>query len=191
MHVVALDLIPKDRVRYYASSTSHTVDPHFWLDPIAVRGLLPDLAERLSEIDPGNAQIYQANANAFAAELQRLDQGLSQSLVKARDMSVVQHHPSMNYFLARYGITSIGAIEASPGQEPTPRDLQRLAETMRAAGTGIILTEPQLPAAPVEALAEMTDAAIVSMDPLGGVSGRETYADLLRYNARALAEAVR
>jgi ABC-type Zn uptake system ZnuABC Zn-binding protein ZnuA len=116
---------------------------------------------------------------------------LTKILEPIRGRALVQHHPSMNYFFARYGLRSIGSVEESPGQEATPRDLQRLAEAMRVEGVRAVVTEPQLPRAPVDALAEMTGANVVELDPVGGVPGRATYDELMRFNARALVEALK
>jgi ABC-type Zn uptake system ZnuABC Zn-binding protein ZnuA len=96
----------------------------------------------------------------------------------------------MNYFFNRYGIRSLGAIEMAAGREPTPRELERLAQTMRLEGVKVVITEPQLPRDAVAAVAQMTGATIVEMDPIGGVPGRETYEELLRFNARSLADAL-
>jgi len=53
-----------------------------------------------------------------------------------------------------------------------------------------VLTEPQLARRPAEVVAEAAGVRCYEMDPLGGVPGRETYSELLRYNARVLVEAL-
>lgn len=186
-----VSLIPPDRVRFYTDGERRVVDPHFWLDPTLVRVLLDPLASCMAELDPAHRERYLQNAETFGGELAALDAEMAALLQPVRGAAIVQHHPSMEYFFARYGLRSVGAIEKSPGQEPTPRDLQHLAELMRTEGVRVVVTEPQLPAAPVRALAEMTGAGIVALDPVGGVPGRTTYAELLRYNARTLAEALK
>ncbi len=186
-----MSLIPADRVRFYTGGDERIVDPHFWLDPTVVRALIDPLVSRMAELDPSHQETYLRNAETFGAGLDALDHEIAALLEPVRGAAIVQHHPSMAYFLARYGFRSVGAIEESPGQEPTPRDLQRLAETMKTEGARVVVTEPQLPPAPVRALAEMTGARIVELDPVGGLPGRMTYAELLRYNARTLADTLK
>jgi zinc transport system substrate-binding protein len=189
--IAVLPMLPEELVQFYGEGSHRTADPHFWLDPIAVREVTAPIAARLSELDPSHADEYSANAVEAMLRLDVLHQELSAILEPIRRAVIVQHHPSMNYFLARYGLRSIGSVEPSPGQEPTPRDLQRLAEAIRAENVRAVVTEPQLPRAPVEALAEMTGTKVVELDPIGGMPGRATYEELLRYNARALVEALK
>ena len=99
---------------------------------------------------------------------------------------MIQFHPSFHYFLDRYGIRSAGTIESMAGQEPSPRQMASLVELIRLEKVEVIISEPQLSDAPVRALAEASGARIAHLDPLGGVPGRETYGELLRYNAQAL-----
>lgn len=165
------------------------LNPHFWMDPLAVRALAPVLADRLAELQPDRASEYRSNAKAFANDLQNLHEDIKETLAPAKGKAVIQFHPSMDYFLHRYGIRVAGVVEPSPGQEPTPKDLKELIDRARAERVRVIVTEPQLPDAPTRALAEATGATIVELDPLGGVPGRATYRELLLFNARALVEA--
>jgi ABC-type Zn uptake system ZnuABC Zn-binding protein ZnuA len=166
------------------------IDPHFWMDPVLSMQVSLAIAARLSSLDLEYSEVYVKNALEIAQRLGALHDELSKLLEPYRGSAVVQHHPSMNYFFNRYGIRSLGAIEMAAGREPTPRELERLAQTMRLEGVKVVITEPQLPRDAVAAVAQMTGATIVEMDPIGGVPGRETYEELLRFNARSLADAL-
>jgi ABC-type Zn uptake system ZnuABC Zn-binding protein ZnuA len=184
------DLFAPDSLRHYAAGDGHgPLDPHVWLDPNAMRSALPPTVAALSRFDPAGAEIYRRNSEAFALQLARLDEELKQKLAPLRGRTVIQFHPSLFYFLERYGIRTAGVIETIAGQEPSPKQIKALADLVRAEKVEVIVTEPQLSDAPVRALAEATGVRIARMDPLGGVPGREAYAELLRYNANALLEA--
>lgn len=166
-------------------------DPHFWLDPLAVKAILPALAARLSEIDPDGAETYRANAEKFAAELDALDGELKAVLRPVAGKPVVMFHPSMQYMLRRYGLEMAGVIEPFPGKEPSPDYIMKLKKIIADKDVKAVFTEPQLPPAPARVVAEETTARVYTLDPVGGVEGRESYADLLRFNANVLAEALR
>ena len=51
--------------------------------------------------------------------------------------------------------------------------------------------QPQLPRRAVDVVAEAAGIKSGLVDPMGGVPGRTTYEELMRWNARALAEALR
>jgi ABC-type Zn uptake system ZnuABC Zn-binding protein ZnuA len=165
------------------------LDPHFWLSPRTVRGMLPALAAKLSALDPGGAPEYQANARVFDAALAALDQELAGSLAGVKGESLLLFHPSFNYLIHDYGLKLAGVVEPVPGQEPTPQFLAQLTGLVRAANLKALFTEPQLPKGPAEAIARETGLPLYELDPEGSAHAT-TYAGLLRYNARVLAEAL-
>lgn len=95
-------------------------------------------------------------------------------------------HHAIDYMLHRYGIGVAGAVEPSPGQTAGPRTLHALAEHLKARGVKAVFIEPQLSPQSAQAVAEEAGAELVEIDPNGGVPGRETYAELLRWNANAI-----
>lgn len=166
-------------------------DPHFWTDPATVRQLLPALVKRLGELDPAGQSAYAAGAKAFDAELAALDAELALTLAPVRGRAVMLFHPSFCYLLKRYGLVYAGAIEPAPGKEATPRYLQQVIGLLRERQVKAVFTEPQLPARPAEVVAEAAGLPLRELDPNGGRPGRDSYAEVLRYNARTLAEALR
>ncbi len=165
-------------------------DPHFWMDPIVVKAALPGLINVLAELDPAGRPAYEANGAQFAAELDDLDRTAREILAPVAGAAVVLHHPSVRYLLHRYGLREAGAIEAAPGKEPSPREIQSLIEQIRGAKVKALFNEPQLPARPVEVVAEAAGLPVFTLDPNGGVAGRDTYAELILFNAAALRKAL-
>lgn len=165
------------------------VDAHFWSDPTVVRALLPALVEQLSALDPDGASEYGANAKRFERELETLDAELATMLKPLNGKSVVQFHPSLNYFLARYGLTPSAFVEPSPGKEASPKYLNGVIDAVKASGAKAVFSEPQLAKRPAEIVAEAAGVTVLELDPNGGVDGRKTYAELLRYNAKTLLQA--
>ncbi len=192
--VEAFELVP-EKLRRTMTAHEHgghgedAADGHFWTSPLTVRAMLPELAARLSELDPEGAVAYEANAERFAAELTALNDEVSAMLKPYASEHLLLVHPSFLYFMSDYGLELAGAVEPSPGKEPTPKSLARLIEVARERDVKAIFTEPQLPKGPVRVLAEETGLPIYVLDPLGGAPGRETYAELIRYNAKILVKA--
>lgn len=166
----------------------HAADrnPHFWTDPTRVQALLPYLVEALIESDPEGSDIYRENGLRFADDLDRLHHEIETLLEPIEGRSVVVFHPSWSYFLERYGIETAAEIESSPGKEATARHLKTVIDAAEAHAASAILTEPQLPSRPAEAIAEATGLALLELDPLGGAEGPRTYAEWLRDSAHRL-----
>jgi len=176
------------------SSDSHphgVIDPHFWTDPITVKEMLKGLVDTLSVIDPENAATYRNNAGIFEKRLDLLARQVGNLLDEVRGRPVFLFHPSLRYLLARYGLVYAGAIETSPGKEPSPKYIEQLVKKINDSGAKAIFTEPQLPKEPAEVIAEAATVMLFELDPVGGVKGRMTYPDLILYNAKILQKALK
>lgn len=160
-------------------------DPHWWLSPrLAARALAP-LAERFAALDPAHAEGFRVRARAAAQALLALDAELAALLSPVKGATIVAAHNSWAYFMSDYGLVDGGAIEAAPGREPSPRDLRKLLDLVRARGVRAVFAEPQFSPAAARVLASDAGIRVAFADPIGGVPGLEDYADLLRYDARA------
>ncbi len=166
-------------------------DPHFWTDPLLLRATVPGLVAALSRIDPAGAEAYRRGGAAFEQRLDALHAETARRLAPFRGRGVVLLHASFQYLLRRHGLVLAAVVEPSPGKEPTPRELQRIVREMRAKDVRAVFGEPQLPRRPVQVLAEAAGVRASELDPMGGVDGRRTYAELIDYNVRALVEALR
>jgi ABC-type metal ion transport system, periplasmic component/surface adhesin len=72
-----------------------------------------------------------------------------------------------------------------PGREPSPRELKALVSEGRRGGLGRLFTEPQFPPAAARVVADEAGLDLTLVDPIGGVHGRATYPELMRFNADA------
>jgi zinc transport system substrate-binding protein len=198
--VALLSLIPRaDLLPYLADpdepagtgkDSEGDFDPHFWMDPLLVKAMLPGLVDRLCEEDRGSCPAYRSNAARLSAQLQDLDRQVAAILAPVRGKPVFLFHPSLRYLLERYGLKYAGVIEPFPGKEPSPRYLQRLVRRLHQEGAKAVFSEPQLPRRPAEVVAETARVKLRVLDVSGGVAGRMTYAELILYNARVLREAL-
>jgi zinc transport system substrate-binding protein len=168
-----------------------SIDPHIWLSPANARAMADAVAVALAEIDPDNAASYAANAKATGARLSELEEELRQVLGPVRDRPFVVAHDAYQYLEHAFGLTAVGAITISPDRQPGARRLVELRETLLERGVVCILTEPQLPSGLADVLVEGTSIGTAVLDPEGTSAwqgGEGTYLQLMRLNARAMAE---
>ncbi|MBL7646053.1 MAG: zinc ABC transporter substrate-binding protein [Candidatus Hydrogenedentes bacterium] len=199
IHAV-FDLVPEDLRREFhvahdhgeteSAAEPHTINAHFWSDPVVVKAIVPRLVDTLSQSDPDNADIYATNATRFIGELDELDAEFKAAPAPVGGYALVAFHPSWCYFFERYGIKVGAYVEPFPGKEPTPQTIQQLKQDLTGAKRCIVLSEVQLPAKSAEVLAETLGAQVAVIDPLGGQGDRTTYAGLLRYNAARIRESL-
>lgn len=154
-------------------------DPHFWTDPVMVKQTVPALRDTLIKLDPANAEIYKSNAETFIKKLDVLNVRLMNMTVDIRGKSVFLNHPSLIYFLERYGLIYAGSFEEIPGKEPSPKYLAELSDRIKSSGVNCIFNEPQLPDKMIRNVAESLGIAIYTVDPIGTSANVNSYSDLL------------
>lgn len=160
-------------------------DPHWWLSPDLAGRSLAGIAEAFAAVDPIHAEAYRSRAREAAKELAALDREISARLAPVRGKRFVSAHRAWVYFADRYGLVEAASIEPVPGREPSPRELKALVSEGRRGGLGRLFTEPQFPPAAARVVADEAGLALTLVDPIGGVPGRATYPELMRFNADA------
>ncbi len=167
-------------------------NPHVWLDPVVMKAFVDRIERALVEIDPGNAASYRRNAEAYRAALDSLDQEIRATVEGFSIKEYVAFHPAWAYFARRYGLNQVGLIEASPGREPTPKQLKAIVENVRKFGIRAVFAEPQLNPTAAQVIACEAGVKVLVLDPLGGpdLPDRDSYLRLMRYNLRVMKEAM-
>ncbi|MBD3367508.1 MAG: ABC transporter substrate-binding protein [Candidatus Eisenbacteria bacterium] len=159
--------------------TAGLKDPHVWLDPDLVKIQADVIARTLKRLDPGNAETYDANLERFSAELDSLDEAISDALAPLEGSRLYVFHPSFGYFAEAYGLVQVPVETA--GREPGGRQLAELIEKARTDGARVIFVQPQFSTDAAEAVADAIDGAVVPIDPLA-----RDYASNLRRVAREI-----
>lgn len=172
------------------------VDPHWWQNPANAVLAVEEIRDRMSEIDPGGAKEYEANAAAYVEEIESLDASIGRCLaqVPADERKLVTSHDALGYFSDRYDIEPVGAaIPALTTQaQPSAGETAELVELIEVEGVNAVFPEAGLSAELEQAIADEAGARVggeLYADTLGeeGTPG-ETYLGALAANARALAE---
>jgi ABC-type Zn uptake system ZnuABC Zn-binding protein ZnuA len=171
----------------------HDADPHTWFNPHLVKQWVENIEHVLHELDPANAGLYEANAEAYLQELEELIVYFEARIAEIPDerRKLVTNHDTFGYFARAYGFEIVGTVipSASTLSEPSARELAQLVERMQTEGICTIFTESvanerlaQTVAAELSGCAEVQVLRLFT-DALGGPgSGAETYLDMMRVN---------
>jgi zinc/manganese transport system substrate-binding protein len=153
-------------------------DPHFWLDPIAMRDVVLALGPALDDI---GVELGDRPA-ALASELEQLDGELTEMLavIPAEQRQLVTGHGALGYFADRYGFTIVGTVVPglSSADEPSAREIASLIEDIKAAGSVALFTDIGTPQSVAQAVAQETGATIVELQ-VAQLPEAGTYQDLL------------
>jgi zinc transport system substrate-binding protein len=164
------------------------VDPHYWLNPENAKIIIDTIARNLSLIDPENKSSYEERAETYKTkELGGLVEKWKDQLCDLGGSKIITFHDSFAYFADYFCLNIVATFEPSPGVEPSPRDLAELHKIIKEHDIKAIFLEPQLPTDSVKQLAKDAGISIGTLDPLGGEGARDSYVNLLQYNAMTVA----
>lgn len=151
-------------------------NPHLWLNVEYAIKFANLTRDKLIEMDPSNSQYYIDNSKKYNDLLRQLDEGIKKSIetIPAENRKLLTYHDSWAYFAARYGMTVIGAIQASNFNDPSPRDVANLIDQVRVEKVPAIFASEVFSTNIVDQIAKEGNVTIVetlSDDDLPGNSG--------------------
>ena len=170
---------------------NRAIDPHIWLDPVDAMTMVQNILKGLIKADSSDAAYFTANANTYDAKLESLDQqfkSLASSNLATRDF--VTFHTAFGYLAQQYNLTQIpvfGPFE----EEPTAADITNVVNAINQNHLLYVGYESLENAAVPEAIASQTNATLVPMNPIEGLTPQEqaqgqTYLTLMAQNLLVL-----
>ena len=167
-------------------------NPHYWLHPENGKRIARLFRDKFSELDGQGASVYRANTARFEARVDSLTRALAPQLAAIRGKPVVAYHTSWRYFQEFTGMNIVGFIEPKPGVPPSPSHLAGLIQQMKRTGAKVIIMEPFYDRKMPDFVARNTNAKVLVLpSSVEGVKGVDDYLELIDYDVRRLAEALR
>ena len=171
-------------------------DPHAWQSLRHAVIYADNITAALAEADPQNASAFRGNRAAFVAEIEALDaeiRGVFAELAPG-SRTIVTSHDAFQYFGREYGLTFIAPQGLSTASEASALDVARLIEIIRSQAIRAVFPENVADPRLLKRIADETGAAVggtLYPEALSGPGGQApTYLDMMRHNARTLAQAL-
>jgi zinc transport system substrate-binding protein len=177
------------------TTTGDIVDPHVWLDPVLMQGIVERTERALTQVDPNGASTFKANAAAFNSQIASLDRAYRTGLSSCQRHDIVTSHAAFGYLARQYGLTQQPITGLSPEAEPDPRRLADLVALVEADGTTTIFTETLVSPKVAQTLASEAGVTTAVLDPLEGLTTQEVaagadYLSVMRRNLSILRKAL-
>ena len=110
-------------------------DPHIWLDPVQMVGVVEQMREALIEVEPESADVFRGNSQALIAELVALDVTVRAQLAPYAGRAFFINHPALGHFAGRYGLVQL-SIEQSGTAPSAGRVADLIGQAREAQGWG-------------------------------------------------------
>ncbi|WP_369412463.1 metal ABC transporter solute-binding protein, Zn/Mn family [Pelagibacterium xiamenense] len=172
------------------------LDPHTWQSVVNAKIYVENIRDAFCEADAINCAAYEANAEAYLAELDALDAEIRASvggLPEDRRVGVVAHN-AFGYYEAEYGLRFLSPQGVSTESEASAADVAGLIEQMREADAGAIFAENISDTRLLEQIASeagLEISGVLYSDALSEPDGpAPTYIAMMRHNTRTITSAL-
>jgi ABC-type Zn uptake system ZnuABC Zn-binding protein ZnuA len=162
-------------------------NPHYWLDPDNGRRIAKGIADKLAQMDPGDASYFQQRFQDFDKRLRAAEQNWDAMMRPYAGRKVVTYHNSWPNFAKHFHLNVVGYVEPRPGIPPSPGHTLDLIQEMRRDNVKIIMVEPYFDLKTPNSIARETGGKVLVMLPsVGGEKDVTDYFKLFDYDLNLL-----
>lgn len=160
-------------------------NPHFLYSLPNGIAVAKAIADKMIELDPQNADNYQARLNAFLQKAEAENKYWIErfSTLAPEKKRIISYHDSMIYMTTWLGLEQKGTIEPIPGVAPSPSHITTLAAKLKADPVSYILQENYQPKSTSEKLGKLIEAKVIILLP--GPSSDQPYLDYIHQTLEA------
>lgn len=177
------------------------VDPHVWNSPAMWKACLGHVKERLTEIVPDAAEEFEANAAAYAAELDALSTYCDEAIATVPESArkLVTAHDAFSYFCRDYGFEVLSVQGVTTESEAGLGDIKEVVSRIVETDIRAVFVESTIPERAVEALIEgaaakdheVTLGGTLYSDSVGQAGTYEaSYLGMIDHNVTTIAAAL-
>src|SRR5438270_8093841 len=155
--------VPATKVDRSMGDIHPSGNPHYWIPPGNAKIIAKEIAERLSQIDPGGAATYQKRLADFNSRVEAAEKSWQPLIAKVHGQKIATYHKSWTYVSAWLALDEVGYLEPKPGIPPDPQHLLHLIQTMRADGVKLLLVEDFYNRNPAQLVASKASAKMLTL----------------------------
>jgi zinc/manganese transport system substrate-binding protein len=162
-------------------------NPHYWLDPENGLRIAKGIADKFSEMRPGDAAYFADRYANFEQRLKQADQQWLAQMKPYAGRKIVSYHRSWPNFAEHFALNVVGYVEPRPGIPPSPQHTVELIGQMKRDGVKVIVVEPYFDLKTPNAIARDTGGQVVVLMPsVGGEKEITDYFKLFDYDIAKL-----
>ncbi|MDJ1114127.1 metal ABC transporter substrate-binding protein [Microbacterium dauci] len=186
-HVVVSDGV--EPIDIAADAYAGKPNPHAWMSPSNVQVYAENIADALADLAPEHADDFAANADAYAAELQTIQDDLVAELatLPEQQRALVTCEGAFSYLARDAGLTEAYIWPVNAEQQATPQQITAAIEFVEANDVPAVFCESTVSDRPMQQVVDATGAAFggtLYVDSLSEADGPvPTYLDLIRHDA--------
>lgn len=169
-------------------------NPHAWMSPSNALVYVENIRKALVQYDPANADAYNKNAAAYAAQIKALDEPLRKRLAAIPEAQrwLVSSEGAFSYLTRDYGLKEAYLWPINAEQQGTPQQVRSVIDLVRKNRIPVVFSESTISDRAARQVARETGArygGVLYVDSLSAAGGPvPTYLDLLKVTVETIAK---
>lgn len=161
-------------------------NPHVWMSPSDALIYVDNIETALSQADPDNADIYQANAERYKAEIEAVAAPLREKLAAVPESKrwLVTSEGAFSYLARDFNMQELYLWPINADSQGTPQQVRHVIDTVRENNIPVVFSESTVSPKPAQQVARETGVhygGVLYVDSLSDQNGPvPTYLDLLK-----------
>lgn len=152
---------------------NNAADPHVWLDPLLFKQEIEVIRDALIRVDPAHESEYRANAERLIVDIMYVDERFLGGLTGCQKQDIIVSHDAFGYLARRYNFSTIPISGISPDEEPSPKDLVKIADLAHAKNINYVFFETNVSPKLSEVIAREVGAETLVLNPLESLTDYE------------------
>ncbi len=136
----------------------HHDDPHIWLAPQRIAGILKQVQNALQLPEP----------KAFLSALENWQDQSRRTFAPFKDKGFVVYHDAFSHWVKFFGLKQLASVTTDPDHPVGSRHLLEVREILETQAVSCLFTEPQFSSPIVRKLTQGLSIPLVQIDPIGG-----------------------
>jgi len=171
-------------------------NPHAWMSPTDALIYVENIRKALVEYDPENADVYNANAKHYSAEIEAVAAPVRQALAGVPEQLrwLVTSEGAFSYLIRDFGLKELYLWPINADQQGTPQQVRKVIDEIKAKNIPVIFSESTVPADGAKQVARETGiryGGVLYVDSLSEENGPvPTYLDLLQTTSQTIIEGI-
>jgi manganese/iron transport system substrate-binding protein len=169
-------------------------NPHAWMSPSNALIYIENIRKALVKYDPANAETYNKNASAYAAQVRAIDEPLRKRLdaIPQHQRWLVSSEGAFSYLIRDYNMREAYLWPINADEQGTPQQVRRVIDLVRKNKIPVVFSESTISDRAAKQVARETGArygGVLYVDSLSAANGPvPTYLDLLRVTVETIAK---
>jgi zinc/manganese transport system substrate-binding protein len=162
-------------------------NPHYWLDPLNGKIIARNICNGLERISPENKAYFESNLTAFNTKMDAKVKQWMTLMAPFKGSKIIAYHNEWVYFETRFGLQIVDFMEPKPGIPPTPSQLVKVINEVKANNIKVIISSPYFTTSSSDVVAKQTGVKVITMaTSVGATEQVKNYFDLFDYDINLL-----